>query len=181
VTAPNPNLNRQVTISCLINLISDLPPEQRNIPLSAIADRTKLNIGAGGLLVSRLPHARLPHARPGWRLAARAAGPRAFWPARRRATCLLSLRSLAPTAPLPSPFPSPPDGVEFLLMKALSLHLIEGSIDQVDGTAAISWVQSRVLTKPQVAGLKERLDTWVSKVNAVGSTLKQESIGVAEV
>lgn len=25
------------------------------------------------------------------------------------------------------------DGVEFLLMKALSLHLIEGSIDQVDG------------------------------------------------
>ncbi|GBF93579.1 26S proteasome non-ATPase regulatory subunit 13 [Raphidocelis subcapitata] len=110
-------LREKVTISCLINLISDLPPEQRNIPLSDIADRTKLNI----------------------------------------------------------------DGVEFLLMKALSLHLIEGSIDQVDGTAAITWVQSRVLTQPQVAGLKERLDAWVSKVNAVGSTLEQESIGVAEV
>jgi hypothetical protein len=27
----------QVTISCLINQISDLPPEQRRIPLSTIA------------------------------------------------------------------------------------------------------------------------------------------------
>ena len=35
-----------MTISCLINLISDLPPEQRTIPLSAIAERTKLDIGA---------------------------------------------------------------------------------------------------------------------------------------
>eukprot|EP00879_Flechtneria_rotunda_P027333 GHRR01029278.1.p1 GENE.GHRR01029278.1~~GHRR01029278.1.p1 ORF type:complete len:339 (+),score=124.00 GHRR01029278.1:1679-2695(+) len=60
-------LREKVTISCLINQISDLPPEQRRIPLSTIAARTKLSI----------------------------------------------------------------DGVEFLLMKALALHLIEGSIDQV--------------------------------------------------
>jgi hypothetical protein len=59
----------QVTISCLINQISDLPPEQRRIPLATIAERTKLSV----------------------------------------------------------------DGVEFLLMKALALHLIEGSIDQVGG------------------------------------------------
>jgi hypothetical protein len=58
-----------VTISCLINQISDLPPEHRRIPLATIAERTKLSI----------------------------------------------------------------DGVEFLLMKALALHLIEGSIDQVSG------------------------------------------------
>jgi hypothetical protein len=37
---------QQVTISCLINLISDLPPEQRAIPLSTIADKTKLSVGA---------------------------------------------------------------------------------------------------------------------------------------
>ena len=29
------------------------------------------------------------------------------------------------------------DGVEFLLMKTLSLHLIEGSIDQVSGTVQV--------------------------------------------
>lgn len=110
-------LREKVTISCLINLISDLPPEARTIPLATIAERTKLSV----------------------------------------------------------------DGVEFLLMKALSLHLIEGSIDQVDGTVAVTWVQSRVLTAAQLAGLKGRLDAWVSKVNAVGMTLEQESIGVADV
>jgi 26S proteasome regulatory subunit N9 len=31
----------------------------------------------------------------------------------------------------------PSDSVEFLLMKALSCHLIEGSVDQVEGTAQV--------------------------------------------
>ncbi|KAF8061975.1 RPN9A [Scenedesmus sp. PABB004] len=108
-------LREKVTISCLINQISDLPPEQRRIPLSDIAARTKLSV----------------------------------------------------------------DGVEFLLMKALALHLIEGSIDQVAQEVTVSWVASRVLTTAQVQGLKERLDGWISKVNAISNTLEQESIGVA--
>lgn len=43
----------------------------------------------------------------------------------------------------------------------------------------MSWVASRVLTKGQVQGLKERLDGWISKVNVITNTLEQESIGVA--
>lgn len=35
--------------------------------------------------------------------------------------------------------------------------------------------------RSQLGGLKDRLDVWISKVNAVGATLEQESIGVAEV
>jgi 26S proteasome regulatory subunit N9 len=31
------------------------------------------------------------------------------------------------------------DGVEFLLMKTLSLHLIEGIIDQVEGTVQVGF------------------------------------------
>ncbi len=54
--------------------LRSLPAEQRRIPLSAIAERTKLSV----------------------------------------------------------------DGVEFLLMKTLSLHLIEGVIDQVDSTVQVS-------------------------------------------
>lgn len=37
----------------------------------------------------------------------------------------------------------------------------------------MSWVASRVLTKAQVSGLKERLDGWISKVNAISNTLEQ--------
>ncbi|WIA38408.1 hypothetical protein OEZ86_001734 [Tetradesmus obliquus] len=108
-------LREKVTISCLINQISDLPPEQRRIPLATIAARTKLSV----------------------------------------------------------------DGVEFLLMKALALHLIEGSIDQVAQEVSVSWVASRVLTTAQITGLKDRLDGWISRVNAASTTLEQESIGVA--
>merc|ERR1712232_752126 len=42
------------------------------------------------------------------------------------------------------------DGVEFLLMKTLSVHLIEGVIDQVEGTVRVTWAQPRVLLMPQV-------------------------------
>lgn len=50
---------------------------------------------------------------------------------------------------------------------------------QVAQEVTVSWVASRVLTKAQVSGLKERLDGWISKVNAISNTLEQESIGVA--
>eukprot|EP00877_Chromochloris_zofingiensis_P005250 jgi/Chrzof1/14726/Cz09g13170.t1 len=109
-------LREKITISCLMDLISSMPPEERSIPLSTIAQRTKLSI----------------------------------------------------------------DGVEFLLMKALALHLIEGKVDQVEQAVAVSWVQPRILTMPQIQGLKDRLDGWISKVQAISTTLEQQSLGVAE-
>ncbi|KAL6760536.1 26S proteasome regulatory subunit [Haematococcus lacustris] len=71
------------------------------------------------------------------------------------------------------------DGVEFLLMKALALHLIEGSLDQVDEVVAVSWVAPRILTKQQLADLRDRLDGWIAKVDTVAVTLQSESVGVA--
>ena len=59
--------------------------------------------------------------------------------------------------------------VELLLMRALSLKLIRGKIDQVDGTIAVEWVQPRVLQQPQIAKMTERLATWTGTVD---STLK---------
>lgn len=40
--------------------------------------------------------------------------------------------------------------VELLVMKALSLDLVKGTIDQVDQKVQITWVQPRVLDKEQV-------------------------------
>ncbi len=72
----------------------------------------------------------------------------------------------------------PLDGVEFLLMKALSLHLLEGVIDQVAGTVQVSWVQPRVLTMDQVQRLKGRLDAWVGQVAGVQLSLQEAAVGL---
>ncbi|XP_077234908.1 26S proteasome non-ATPase regulatory subunit 13 homolog A-like [Tasmannia lanceolata] len=57
------------------------------------------------------------------------------------------------------------EDVECLLMKSLSVHLIEGIIDQVDGTVHVSWVQPRVLGIPQIKSLHSRLDRWLERVH----------------
>jgi hypothetical protein len=51
------------------------------------------------------------------------------------------------------------------------LHLIEGSIDQVEGYVSVTWVAPRIMTKPQLAGLKQRLDAWIDKVRRGGGGL----------
>lgn len=67
------------------------------------------------------------------------------------------------------------DGVERLLMKTLSVRLIEGVIDQVAGTVRVTWVQPRVLLPPQVAELRARLDGWIDKVHAARLELENAS------
>ena|SRR5579862_2580157 len=57
--------------------------------------------------------------------------------------------------------------VEYLVMKALALGLIRGTIDQVDQIVRITWMQGRVLDRKGVEGMKERLETWSQGVNAL--------------
>ncbi len=45
----------------------------------------------------------------------------------------------------------------------MSLGLIRGSIDQVDGTVSVTWVQPRVLDRDQLALLNDQLSTWTDK------------------
>jgi 26S proteasome regulatory subunit N9 len=64
--------------------------------------------------------------------------------------------------------------VEHLVMKALSLNLIRGSIDQVDQIVIVTWVQPRVLDKDQIDGMRKRLDKWNKEVNKIATFVKQE-------
>mmetsp|Transcript_20276 Transcript_20276/g.32862 ORF Transcript_20276/g.32862 Transcript_20276/m.32862 type:complete len:391 (-) Transcript_20276:1318-2490(-) len=103
-------LREKITILCLLQIVFQMPAENRVIALADIAARTKLSV----------------------------------------------------------------DGVEYLLMKALSVHLIEGIVDQVSATVNVTWVQPRVLLKPQIQDLSLRLDGWIAKVKGVGDALREE-------
>lgn len=67
------------------------------------------------------------------------------------------------------------EDVEYLLMKSLSVHLIEGVIDQVEGTVHVSWVQPRVLGIPQITSLRDRLDSWLGKVHTALLSVEAET------
>jgi len=58
----------------------------------------------------------------------------------------------------------PLDEVEMLVMKALSLNLVKGSIDEVDRCVHMTWVQPRVLDKTQIGVMKEKMKIWSSMV-----------------
>jgi 26S proteasome regulatory subunit N9 len=67
-----------------------------------------------------------------------------------------------------------PDEIEHLIMKALSLGLLRGSIDQVDEIARINWVQPKVLDMDQIDNMRLRLQEWDSSVNSLGNWIESK-------
>ncbi|TPX09575.1 uncharacterized protein E0L32_009176 [Thyridium curvatum] len=65
-----------------------------------------------------------------------------------------------------------PDEIEHLVMKALSLGLLRGTIDQVDEVAHINWVQPKVLDMKQIDNMRLRLKDWDSSVNQLGNWIE---------
>jgi len=58
----------------------------------------------------------------------------------------------------------PKTDVESLVMRALSLDLVKGMIDEVDEKVHMTWVQPRVLNTEQIDRMRSRLDCWVKEV-----------------
>lgn len=65
-----------------------------------------------------------------------------------------------------------PEEIEHLIMKALSLGLLRGTIDQVDEVAHITWVQPKVLDMKQIGNMRQRLLDWDSSVNQLGNWIE---------
>ncbi|KAK3487240.1 hypothetical protein B0T13DRAFT_472121 [Neurospora crassa] len=65
-----------------------------------------------------------------------------------------------------------PDEIEHLIMKALSLDLLRGTIDQVDEVAHINWVQPKVLDMQQIKNMRQRLQEWDSSVDKLGNWIE---------
>ena len=50
-------------------------------------------------------------------------------------------------------------------MRAMSLKLVRGVMDEVERLVHVTWVQPRVLENSQLARLNERLGEWRGRVN----------------
>ncbi|WAR07666.1 PSD13-like protein [Mya arenaria] len=66
----------------------------------------------------------------------------------------------------------PENEVEMLVMKALSLGLVKGSIDEVDHRVHLTWVQPRVLDVNQISTMQCRLQTWCEDVKQMERLLE---------
>ncbi len=64
--------------------------------------------------------------------------------------------------------------VEFLVMKAVSLGLVKGSIDQVGQKVVVKWVQPRVLEHESISRLCSQLETWQKQVEVTAQLLQSE-------
>ena len=64
------------------------------------------------------------------------------------------------------------DEIEHLVMKALSLGLVRGTIDEVDELVNFTWVQPRILDVAQIAAMAQRLGDWGENVNKLGNWIE---------
>jgi len=69
----------------------------------------------------------------------------------------------------------PVEQVELLVMKALSLGIVKGSIDQVEEIAPLHWVQPRVLDKQQLEVIKGRIAEWETRVNETSKVVENQT------
>ena len=69
----------------------------------------------------------------------------------------------------------PVDQVELVVMRALSLGLIEGTMDQVDQTVQVTWVLPRVLDNAQLAELSTRFGEWAVKVSKTRDYMEEQT------
>lgn len=60
-------------------------------------------------------------------------------------------------------------------MRAMSLGLVKGSMDGVEGSVSITWVQPRVLDRDQIKLLQDQLSVWVDKTKSALVTIEEQT------
>lgn len=74
----------------------------------------------------------------------------------------------------------PPEEVEFLLMRAMSIGLITGIIDNVEEIVVVTRVQPRVMNRASIGKMANRLLTWCTKVNGTLNTVTKNTVAIVE-
>lgn len=57
-------------------------------------------------------------------------------------------------------------------MKALSLNLIKGSIDQLEEVINVTWVQGRYLEKIQIEKMQQSIAAWQDRLEEIEVELR---------
>ena len=57
--------------------------------------------------------------------------------------------------------------IEYIGMKALSLGLIKGYIDQVEKKIVVNWIQPKYLDKEKIVLMQDRFTAWIDKAQKV--------------
>jgi len=65
--------------------------------------------------------------------------------------------------------------VELMLMKAFSLKVVRGVIDEVDKSVRIKWVQPRVLEISQISLIRDRLKEWSKNIHKTALYLEDNA------
>jgi 26S proteasome regulatory subunit N9 len=69
----------------------------------------------------------------------------------------------------------PLEQVEWVIMRAFSVELMKGIMDQVAGEVHVTWILPRALGKEQMADLAARFGEWASKVSKIKAYMQEES------
>ncbi len=72
------------------------------------------------------------------------------------------------------------DDVEWLLMKAMSLDLIKGEIDEIEKVVKITWMKPRILDAQRIQIMKDTIDRWKVKVQANLKDLEEKTVDLAK-
>lgn len=65
--------------------------------------------------------------------------------------------------------------VEVISMKALSLGLIKGHVDEVEEVLVVTWIQPKFLEREKISILSDRLDVWIKKTNSLLTEFEDSS------
>ncbi|KII62832.1 26S proteasome non-ATPase regulatory subunit 13 [Thelohanellus kitauei] len=72
----------------------------------------------------------------------------------------------------------PIDSVENFLIRAFSLNIIEGSIDQVNQVVNLTWVKPKFITESRLPCLQDQIATWDRKIIGLVDHIKPLSVNL---
>jgi len=70
----------------------------------------------------------------------------------------------------------PLEQVEWVIMRAFSVKLMEGSMDEVDGTVHVTWILPRALGMQQMTDLAIQFGEWATKVDSTKNVMEETEI-----